>query len=84
MTCHVKREEERKQEVEPRESGVKECWFVLEMRAGAMRGRIRAEGSHTPLSGDLSIRRVTWQPASRHRPSRIRAGMGRTGGERRR
>lgn len=53
LTTH-EREEGGKQEVEPRESGVKECSFVLEMRAGAKRGRIRVQGSDSGNSLETS------------------------------
>lgn len=53
-TLTHEREEEGRQEVEPCESGVKECSFVLEMRAGAERGRLGADSSDSGESLETS------------------------------
>lgn len=68
-TLTHEREEEEKQEMEPRESKVKECSLVLEMRDGAKRGGIRAEGSGYCGSNSLETSQLDWYPGNQQADS---------------
>lgn len=76
------------QEMEPRESEVKECSFVLEMRDGAKRGGIRAEGSGYCGSNSLETSQLDRYPGNQQADSAPHARIhgedrGREEGERR-
>lgn len=83
LTTH-EREEEEKQEMEPRESEIKGCSIVLEMRDGAKRGGIRAEGSGYCGSNSLETSQLDWYPGNQQADSAPHAHIQGWGGQRER
>lgn len=73
-----------KQEMEPRESEVKECSLVLEMRDGAKRGGIRAEGSGYCGSNSLETSQLDRYPGNQQADSAPHARIQGWGGQRER
>lgn len=72
------------QEMEPGESEVKECSFVLEMRDGAKRGGIRAEGSGYCGSNSLETSQLDRYPGNQQADSAPHARIQGWGGQRER
>lgn len=83
LTTH-EREEEEKQEMEPRESEIKGCSIVLEMRDGAKRGGIRAEGSGYCGSNSLETSQLDRYPGNQQADSAPHARIQGWGGQRER